>query len=207
MRVLIADDDPVSQRLLERLLIGWGHEVATADDGTAALAALQASDAPRLAILDWSMPGLEGPEICRRLRAATGDRAPYLILLTARDGHTSVVAGLRCGANDYVTKPFEPDELQARVGIAVRTVDLQDKLAQRVRELEHALAHVRRLQGILPICSYCKKVRTDQNYWQQVETYLADHADLLVSHGICPDCLVRVMAEARAQLGLPPTEA
>src|SRR4029434_1546856 len=88
----------------------------------------------------------------------------------------------------YIVKPFEREELHARVQVGFRMLELQAALADRVRELEEALARVKQLQGLLPICSYCKKVRDDQNYWQQVETYIEGHSDAQFTHGICPDC-------------------
>src|SRR5262249_57910928 len=99
------------------------------------------------------------------------------------------VTGLQSGANDYVTKPFDRAELQARVCVGKSVVELQRSLALRVRELEDALSQVRQLQGLLPICCYCKKIRDDRNYWQQVETYVGDHSAARFSHAICPDCL------------------
>ncbi len=200
MKILIADDEPVSCYLLEECLAEWGHEVTACTDGPPALQTLRAVDAPRLAILDWHMPGLDGIDVCRELRAAPPTRPPYLILLTVRQDKESIVAGLDAGANDYVTKPFDPAELRARVNVGIRLVEMQQALAERVRELEDALAHIKRLQGILPICSYCKKVRSDQNYWQQVEGYIAEHSEARFSHAICPECLPRVLEEARREL-------
>src|SRR5207244_3597988 len=113
-------------------------------------------DRPRLAILDWQMPGLDGPTVCRRVRAAPELKGLYLILLTARTERDDVLEGLRAGANDYVTKPFDPAELEARVNVGAEMVQLRDELAERVAELEKALADVKRLHGLLPICAYCK---------------------------------------------------
>jgi sigma-B regulation protein RsbU (phosphoserine phosphatase) len=197
MRILIADDDPVTRLKLKAFLAKFGYEVLTANNGKDAWAALQKPDAPRLAILDWMMPEMDGIEVCRRVREQAGPRPPYLILLTSRQDKDSVVAGLRAGADDYISKPFDTKELRARIDVGVRIVGLQQKLAERVAELEGALAHIKRLQGILPICSYCKKVRNDKNYWEQVESYISEHADVRFSHGICPDCLPKVMDEAR----------
>src|SRR5262249_34603108 len=149
------------------------------------------------AILDWMMPGLDGVEICRRLRAVEDAKQAYLILLTARQGRESIVAGLESGADDFVSKPFDPAELQARLQVGLRVLDLESKLADRVRELEAALAGVKQLQGLLPICAWCKKIRDDQNYWQQVDTYIAAHTEARFSHGICPDCMKDVL---RSQL-------
>src|SRR5205823_6098547 len=102
-----------------------------------------------------------------------------------------VVAGLESGADDYVTKPFDQQELQSRVRVGERMLALQGRLTDRVRELEEALSHVKQLKGLLPICCYCKKVRDDRDYWEQVDAYLARHAEMRFSHGICPDCWQR----------------
>jgi CheY-like chemotaxis protein len=193
MRILIAEDDRVSRRLLESHLQKWGHEVVVVEDGSQALAALQADDAPELAILDWMMPGVDGVEICRRLRAAASSRPLHLILLTARMGREDLLEGLEAGADDYVIKPFDPRELRARVQVGQRVIELQRALQERVQQLEDALAQVDQLQGMLPICAYCKKIRDDRNYWHQVETYVTAHTAARFSHGICPDCLQNVI--------------
>jgi response regulator RpfG family c-di-GMP phosphodiesterase len=114
-------------------------------------------------------------------------------LLTGRDAKADVVAGLLAGANDYVTKPFDREELRARLHVGRQVVELQHSLAARVQQLEKALSQVNSLEGLLPICTYCKKIRDDNNYWEQVETYLLDHSEVRFSHGICPDCLQREM--------------
>lgn len=188
MRILIADDDLVSRRLLETYLRRWGYEVMTACDGRQALELLLAPYAPPLAILDWMMPVLDGPQVCRRIKSVENNTPPYLILLTAKGTKADVVTGLDEGADDFMTKPFDRDELHSRIRVGIRMIEMQQKLAARVRELTDALAQVRQLQGLLPICSYCKKVRDDQNYWHQVEAYLAKTTDIRFSHGICPDC-------------------
>jgi DNA-binding response OmpR family regulator len=198
MRILIAEDDAVARKILEVTLRRLGFDVIATADGAAAWSAfetLKGKDAPELAVLDWMMPGMEGVEICRRLRATPGFERVYVILLTSRDGKEDVAQGLAAGANDYIAKPFDPGELEARVRVGERMVKLQGSLAARVAELEVALAHVSRLQGLLPICSYCKKVRNETNYWEQVDSYLATHSDLKLTHGICPQCLETMMAE------------
>ena len=134
------------------------------------------------------MPELDGVELCRKVRALPGGGRFYLLLLTAKGEPGDLVTGLEAGADDYVVKPFDRQELRARVRAGERLVRLQEALALRVRELEEALAEVKTLQGILPICSYCKKVRDDQDYWQQVEGYLSKHSGVQFSHGICPHC-------------------
>jgi sigma-B regulation protein RsbU (phosphoserine phosphatase) len=188
MKILIAEDDTVSRRLLEATLKKFGFEVVSVANGGEAWAILQGADSPSLAILDWMMPEMDGVEICRRVRQLPTPTPPYLILLTARSEKTDVVIGLDSGADDYLTKPFDPSELRARIQVGTHVLELQKNLVDRVRELEDALSQVKQLQGLLPVCSYCKKVRSEENYWQRVESYLAEHAQVVFSHGICPDC-------------------
>ncbi len=193
MKILIAEDDPISRRMLEATLRKWNHEVVVTSDGRAALAALQGKDAPPLVILDWMMPEMDGPEVCRRLRARPGGDVHYVILLTAKGTKQDIVVGLHAGADDYLTKPFDHHELHARLLVGQRILTLQAKLTDRVAELELALARVKQLQKMLPICSYCKKVRNDRNYWQDVEFYIAEHSEARFSHGICPECMDTVV--------------
>ena len=188
MKVLIAEDDPVSRCLLAATLNTFGFEVILAVNGDQAWTVLQGEDSPSLAILDWMMPELDGVEICRRVRQLPTASPPYLILLTAKSEKTDVVIGLDAGANDYLTKPFDRSELRARIQVGTHVLELQKALVGRVQELEEALSQVKQLQGLLPICSYCKKVRDEQNYWQRVENYHAEHVRVVLSHGICPDC-------------------
>jgi len=203
MKILIAEDDLVSRKMLEATLNRWGYDIVITSDGEAAWKALQEPDAPRLAILDWMMPGLDGVDVCRNARARQGAEPTYIILLTAKGNKADIVDGLQAGADDYVVKPFDRDELRARVQAGVRIVELQTALAERVRQLEDAVARVKTLQGLLPICSYCKRVRNDGDYWQQVESYVSDHSDARFSHGICPDCYENVVRPQLKTLGTP----
>ncbi len=188
MRILIAEDSLVSRRLLETTLRRWGYDVLVACDGSEAWQVLEASEAPPLAIVDWVMPKMDGPELCRRIRQTQGTSFMYVILLTAKGMREDIVAGLEAGADDYLVKPFDPGELRARVDVGRRIVELQRDLADRVRELEVALSQVRSLRGLLPICAYCKKIRDDRSYWQEVEGYITKHSEAQFSHGICPGC-------------------
>lgn len=191
MRILIAEDDVVSSRYLESTLGKWGYEVIVASNGAAAWQVLGGPENPALAILDWMMPEMDGLEVCRKVRESPATAGIYVILLTARGGRDDTVRGLEAGADDYVTKPFDLEELRARVRVGVRVARLQSLLAKRVRQLEEALARVKQLQGLLPICSYCKKIRNDRNYWQQVEGYISERSEAQFSHGICPDCYAK----------------
>lgn len=188
MRVLVADDEVVTRRVLESTLLSWQYEVSSAGSGDEALAALENGPRPDIALLDWMMPEKEGPEVCQIIRARPQTVPVYIILLTSLGGRQNIIQGLQAGADDYITKPFDRDELRARLGVGRRMVELQRNLADRVAELEDALGRVKQLQGLVPICSYCKKIRNDSNYWQHLETYLSAHSGAQFSHGICPEC-------------------
>jgi len=191
VRILVAEDEDMTRLLLEETLAGWGYEVAAVGDGTQAWQQFQQPQPPSLALLDWEMPGLTGIQVCRNIRSLATLQPPYLILLTGRDSPEDLVEGLRNGANDYLTKPFYEPELAARLQVAERTLELQRHLAQRVQELEEALAHVKQLSGLLPMCAWCKKIRNDQNYWQRVEEYISQRTGASFTHGMCPECFAR----------------
>lgn len=144
-RILIAEDDAISRELIATRLKKWGFEVVVTENGTQAMAALREQNAPPLAMLDWMMPGMDGLEICRRVREA--DRSLYIILLTARSSKENVVDGLGAGADDYLIKPFDKEELHARILVGMRVIDLQTSLNDRVRELEAAFAEIRVLRS------------------------------------------------------------
>ena len=192
MNILIADDDEAIRLILESTLKSWGHDVVVCRNGREAHKRLVADDAPSVAILDWVMPEMTGPEVCTALQTRDPAAPPiYLILLTSNDEQADIAAGLNAGANDYIVKPFRPIELQARLQAGLRVVGLQSALRERVQDLEEALRQVKHLHGLLPICCYCHKIRDDTDYWHRVETYISDHADVRFSHGICPDCFVK----------------
>ena len=189
MKILIAEDDAMACQLLAGVLVKWGYEVLVTTDGLEAARVLTSEDPPPVAILDWAMPGMTGVDVCRRVRETPSASALYLLLLTARGEQDDIVAALEAGADDFVVKPFDPPELRARVRVGERIARLQRSLADRVAALEGALAQVTDLQGLLPICMYCKKIRNDGNYWQRVENYIAEHSGATFSHGICPECV------------------
>ncbi len=195
MKILIAEDDEVSRIVLSRMLQKWGYEVVATVDGRSAFEMLECEESPRIAILDWMMPEMDGLEVCRQVRRLNQADPPYLILLTARDQTEDIVEGLDSGANDYVVKPYDWRELKSRLRVGERMVALQHDLASRIRELQHAMAKIHELQELIPICSYCKKVRDDGNYWQQVENYISTRAGVRFSHGVCPQCYDKVIAQ------------
>lgn len=191
-RILIAEDHYVSRHLLERNLHNWGFDVVTAEDGEKAAEILESDEAPSLAILDWMMPKMDGVEVCTRVRRKTGRPYVYLVLLTAKSQKEEIAAGLEAGADDYVVKPFDPDELRARLKVGQRVVELERTLARKISDLEMALADVKRLKRLLPICMYCKSIRDDRDYWHQLEAYIHTETGTDFSHGICPDCMIRL---------------
>lgn len=188
MRILIADDDLTSRAALTAVLKKHGHRVVVTRDGAEAWAALEQPDAPRLLVLDWLMPGLNGIELCRRIRGIDTDRPPYILLLTGLSDKEHMAEGLDAGANDYLAKPFEIVELRARIAVGERMLAMQDRLVAQAEELRAALGQIKTLRGIIPICAYCKRVRDDQDYWSKVEVYLAAHTDATFTHGLCPEC-------------------
>jgi DNA-binding response OmpR family regulator len=191
MRILIAEDDVTSRGMLAAVLQKAGHEPVETVDGAQAWAVLQEPDAPRIAILDWMMPKMNGLEVLRRVRALPTDRTPYIFLLTTKTEKAEIIAGLDAGANDYLAKPFDPGELRARVEVGRRMVEMQDALADKIEQLRQALSEIKTLRGIVPICMHCKKIRDDQGYWSQVETYVSTHTEATFSHSLCLECLER----------------
>jgi CheY-like chemotaxis protein len=135
------------------------------------------------------MPGMDGIDVCRLIREKDDSNPTYIILLTAKQSKENIVVGLEAGANDYIVKPFDKNELRARVDVGRQVVELQTALANRVIELQEALNHVKTLQGIIPICMHCHKIRDDQEAWQGLEKYIENHSEANFSHGICPDCM------------------
>jgi sigma-B regulation protein RsbU (phosphoserine phosphatase) len=204
MTVLIADDHDVNRKLLHAILSKAGYEVIETGNGAAALKILKNATNPLVGLIDWEMPEMEGVEVCRQARTCSAAPPMFLILVTVRDSKQDVVAGLEAGANDYITKPFDQTELLARVKIGAQMVELQQSLTQHVRELEEALTNVKQLSGLLPICSYCKKIRDDQNYWERVDAYVTKHSEAQFSHSICPQCYEDIVKPEMIKMGVKP---
>jgi DNA-binding response OmpR family regulator len=188
MKILIAEDEKISRRILETTLIKDGHDVVAVEDGVKALDSVE-KEVPDMLITDWMMPDLDGVELCSRVRALDLPSYIYIIFLTALTQKEKIIEGLDAGADDYITKPFERTELLARVRAGERVIQLERSLRQKNNELSEALACVKELKGLLPICMFCKKIRNDENYWQKLEEYLAEHTGADFSHSICPECL------------------
>ncbi len=189
MKILIAEDDITSRLMLKALLGKWGYSVIAVEDGLQAWRELQKPDSPPIAIIDWLMPGMNGLELCCRIQDLDRTTPIYALLLTGRDKKGDIVQGLLSGAKDYITKPFDNDELRARIQVAERMIEVQDSLNEKILELKNALAHIKTLQGILPICMHCHKIRNDQEAWERLESYICEHSEAEFSHSICPACI------------------
>lgn len=196
MKVVLAEDEPGSRRVLERSLRAWGYTPDVYDDGAEVWEAIQALRAPGLVILDWMMPRLNGVDVCRRIRGMSPPSIAYIIMLTAKNGAEDLLEGFQAGADDYVQKPFSLEELRARIRVGERILSLQQRLNRRVEELEAALSKVDQLEQLLPICSYCKKIRVDHDYWEQLERYFCERSNVRFSHGICPACFQEQIEES-----------
>lgn len=173
MKVLIAEDDPASRFVISTRVRRMGHDVIVAKDGKEAWEMFQAEH-PRLVITDWMMPLMNGLELCRNIRNFVGAQYTYIIVLTALQGRANFLQGMEAGADDFVTKPFDSENLQARLRAAERVVDLH--------------LEVSRLEGLLPICVYCKKIRDGGQQWQQLEAYVTEKTETSFSPTLCPTC-------------------
>lgn len=187
MKILIADDDRLSCTLLRRTLARLGHEVIETSDGRQAWECFQRQAIPLL-IVDWMMPFINGLELCRMVRAEQRARYTYIIMLTALGGKGSYLEGINAGADDFITKPFDPDELKARLNVAERILGLH--------------AEMKQLKGLLPVCAYCNRIRDDDDSWMRIEKYITRRTDAAFSHGICPDCYESRVRPELAALGV-----
>ena len=179
MKILIAEDEPVDREILIQALRQLGHEVIVAENGREAWDIFQEREDTQVVISDWLMPNLDGLELCRRIRAEQRPHYIYIILITILSGKRSYMRGMDAGADDFITKPFDPDQLEARLCVAERILELRYEVAQ--------------LESLLPICSYCKKIRDEEDVWWPVEEYLARRTGTDFSHGICPHCYESVV--------------
>lgn len=196
IRALVADNNRTAAFMVKQALERWGVDAVIAADGVEAWAWLDRDRSISLGIFAWMMPGMEGPDLCRRIRADPAHDHMYVLLLTHRGTRQDLVTGLDAGADDYLVKPFDPEELRARVHAGLRVLALQRTLQERAALLHAATARVTELRRLVPICSYCRNIRNDQDYWEQIENYLRRHTDLEFTHGICPSCYEAAVAQS-----------
>jgi response regulator RpfG family c-di-GMP phosphodiesterase len=187
LRILIVDDTPANIHVLAEAL-GDDYDIMIATSGEEALELSVHHDKPDIILLDIMMPEMDGYEVCSRLREYSDTREIPVIFITALLDKENEFQGLDMGAIDYITKPIIPSIVKLRIRNQLQLKRQRDLLVQQKLELEAALARVKLLEGILPICMYCKKIRNDDNAWQQVESYITQHSEAKFSHGICPEC-------------------
>jgi CheY-like chemotaxis protein len=190
LRILVVDDDAVTRLTLESVIRGAGWAPLAIDDPELAYDILTGPDAPPIALIDWHMPTLSGVDLCRRVRAADPAARPYLIFVTVNSTSDDIVTGLDAGADGYMTKPIEVNELQARVRAGIRTIALQQELRTRLHAAEAETARTKPLRDLLPMCSYCRRIRYGDN-WSTLENFLSQQLDVRFTHGFCPTCMER----------------
>jgi PleD family two-component response regulator len=186
--ILVVDDTPANLHLLVGILRNAGYKVRPANNGQRALLVAE-KEHPDLILLDIVMPEMDGYEVCEQLKADERTYDTPVIFISALDETFDKVKAFSTGAVDYITKPFHAEEVLARVTAHITIRNQQKLLEAHNAELQEALAKVKLLSGLLPICANCKKIRDDEGYWQDVAVYVRDHSEADFSHGICPGCL------------------
>ncbi len=193
--LLIVDDKPSNLHILAELL-GEEYDIKVAKDGKSALNVSDQIPKPDLILLDVMMPEMDGYDVCRRLKASDSTRRIPVIFLTAKSDATDEELGLSLGAIDYISKPFVPAIVKARIKTHLTAKFQHDKLLRQKEKLQKAMEQIKVLRGFLPICAYCKKIRDDQGYWNKIEQYISEHTEAEFSHGICPDCMAKVCPDS-----------
>lgn len=203
--IVIVDDNPHNLRVLSTTLKKEGYEVRPATGGQSALKAIDAKP-PELILLDVMMPVMDGYEVCASLKNNEKTEGVPIIFITALDDVKDKVKGFSMGCVDYISKPFQEEEVLARVRTQIRLGRLQNRLEIQnerlkkeaeekevlIRELQAMVDNVKVLSGLLPICASCKKIRSDQGYWEHLESYIQTRTEAVFSHGICPDCIEKL---------------
>ena len=185
--ILIVEDNPKNVQVLGTILMDARYRVGVAHQGKIVFEQIP-KVSPDLILLDIMMPEMDGFEVCRQLKADPAARDIPIIFLTAKTETDDIVKGFELGAADFITKPFRAKELLARVQTHITLMRLQQSLKKKNQELQEALCSVKTLSGLLPICSYCSKIRNASGDWEQVEVFIRNRTDANFSHGICPEC-------------------
>jgi len=189
--VLIVDDTPENLTILCQILTEHGYQVRPALSGEIALKAVRA-DIPDLILLDIMMPGMNGFEVCRNLKAEEQTKHIPIIFISGLHELEDKVRAFSEGGVDYITKPFQTEEVLARVNTHIALHTFRKSLEKKNIELQKALDEVKQLRGFLPICANCKNIRDDKGYWERIETYVSNHSDAKFTHSICPDCATKL---------------
>jgi DNA-binding response OmpR family regulator len=189
VKILIAEDEFTTRMMVQVCLENWGYRVESVTNGEEALVQLSKPDAAHIAILDWEMPLLDGVEVCRRVKEMEVENPPYIILLTGRDSKTDILRGFDAGADDYMTKPFNDDELRARTRVAERLVRTQSSLSESVVELREALNQLEILESGVEICRACRKILNRYDgQWQSFDELLENGGNPHFVINTCPHC-------------------
>ena len=193
MKVLAVEDQASAAIFLLAVLRATGFEAEHVEDSTQALARITAGGY-RVVVSDWMMPEIDGLELCKKVRALGGAYVYFILVSSRKVTKENRQKALDAGVDDFLVKPIDPDELSMRLHVAERIIGLA--------------AQVKQLESFIPICGYCKKIRDDQRYWQEVETYFRKHQGTQFSHGVCPDCYERFLVPQLEKLGIevPPPE-
>lgn len=178
MKILVAEDDLISRKLITGTLENFGHQVTVCNDGQAAWE-VYLQEPHRVVVSDWLMPRLDGLDFCRQIRSKPDMEYTYFILLTANVQSGSYREAMDAGVDDFLTKPLDRDQIWTRLRVAQRILQYTQQISQ--------------LESMLPICSYCKKVRNEEDYWEQVESYIGERTGTVFSHGVCPGCYESVV--------------
>ena len=189
--ILIVDDNPTNLSVLRHILTQHNYQVRSALSGEIALKSVQTS-IPDLILLDIMMSGMNGFEVCRKLKADEQTKHIPIIFISALDELEDKVKAFSTGGIDYISKPFQKEEVLARVNTHITLYCFQRRLEKKNIELQKALAEVKQLRGLLPICASCKNIRDDQGYWESIETFISSRSDTTFTHGICPDCATKL---------------
>lgn len=189
IRILIVDDDPDILFATQRVITSAGYQVSSAETGGQCLE-MACRDIPDIILLDVELPDIMGTEVCLQLRNNPVLKKSYILMMSGKRTSSSEQAdGLDSGADGYVARPVSNRELLARVAALVRILKAERERDQVIEELKKALEQVKILSGIVPICMHCKQIRDDKGYWNQLESYISKHSEMLFSHGICEKCL------------------
>lgn len=189
MKILIAEDEFTTRTMVQVSLESWGYDVLDASNGEEAIALFQRGKRPRIVILDWEMPEVDGLEACQRIKELNPEDPPYVILLTGRDSQKDILTGFDAGADDYITKPFSSEELRARVRVAERLVRTQDMLNASVTELKTVLDQLEALQGSVVVCPECHNIEREEDAsWHDLTSLTENGGDSRFVSVVCPAC-------------------
>jgi len=193
-RILLVDDEEMVLQYLSKRLKKHNYDVVTCLSGEKALEKVKALDFD-MVILDVILPGIDGYEVCRRLKSDKKTSGIMVLILSVRKTLEERLKGYEVEADDYITKPYDPEELLAKIQILLRLKTALDERDRFIYKLQEALSKVKTLSGLLPICSSCKKIRDDKGYWNQIEDYIREHCPADFSHSVCPVCAKRLYPE------------